>query len=92
MDELTLRKNADQGRYEALIDGDVAGYSDYEVAGGFVTFPHTVTEPEYGGQGVATAMARYSLDDVRAQGLKVRPVCSFYVDYLRKHREYQDLL
>ena len=92
MDELIVRKNAEQGRYEAFIDGELAGYSDFEIGGGFVTFPHTVTEPEYGGQGVATAVVRYSLDDVRKQGLKVRPVCSFYVDYLRKHPEVQDLL
>lgn len=92
MDELTVRKNAEQGRYEAFIGGDLAGFSEYELGGGFVTFPHTVTEPEYGGQGVATAVARYSLDDVREQRLRVRPVCSFYVDFLRKNPEYRDLL
>ncbi len=92
MDDLTVRKNEQQSRFEAFVGADLVGFSEYEVGGGYITFPHTVTEPEYGGQGVASQVARYSLEDARAQGLKIRPICSFYVDYLRKHPEYQDLL
>ncbi|MBK7722822.1 MAG: N-acetyltransferase [Austwickia sp.] len=92
MGEVSVRKNEREGRYEAYVGADLAGYSEYEVGGGYVTFPHTVTEPEHGGKGVASEVARHSLEDVRSQGLKVRPICSFYVDYLRRHPEYQDLL
>lgn len=92
MDDVTVSKNEAQGRYEAFIDGDLAGYADYEVGDDVVTFAHTVTERQYGGRGVATAVAKFSLDDVRGQGLRVRPVCSFYVDYLRRNPEYRDLL
>lgn len=90
--DVQVTKDEVRSRYEAHIDGELAGWSEYDVRGGAVVFPHTVTLPAFGGQGVASEVARVSLDDAREQGLRVVPVCSFYVDYLRRHPEYQDLL
>lgn len=91
--EPTITRNSERSRYEASLDGAVVGYSDYLLTGDVVVFPHTVTEPEYGGRGVASALARFSLDDVRARGgLTVLPQCSFYADWIRRHPEYADLL
>lgn len=91
--EPTITRNDARGRYEAHLDGAIAGYSEYRIAGDLVIFPHTVTEPEYGGRGVASALARYSLGDVRAAGgLRVVPECSFYAEWIRRNPEYADLL
>lgn len=90
---VTLRHNQDLSRYEALVDGQVASYASYQLNGDVVAFDHTVTEPEFGGQGLASKVAAFSLEDVRAAGRKVIPVCSFYVTYLRRYpEEYGDLL
>lgn len=91
MSDVTVVENTEGSRYEAIIDGEVAGFADYRVEGNVVTFPHTVTDPAYGGQGVASAVARKALDDARERGQKVEPVCSFFAGYLDKHPEYADL-
>lgn len=90
--DVTVTDNPEQGRYEARIGDQPAGYSEYERVGNLVAFTHTVVPPEFGGRGIASAMAAYSLQDAREKGLTVRPVCSFYVTYLEKHPEYADLL
>ena len=74
-----------------LADGDVA-FSDYRPMPGKVMFPHTVVPQAHGGQGVASMLAKASLDWARAQGLKVIPACSFYADYMKRHAETHDLL
>ncbi len=91
MSEVTIVKNDARSRYEAILDGEVAGFSDYRTRGDVVVFPHTVTQPAYGGRGIASALARVSLDDARDQGKRVDPQCSFYADYIDKHPEYADL-
>lgn len=91
--EITVKKNEQAGRYEALTDdGTVAGFADYRVSGDSVVFPHTVTEREFGGQGVASKVAKAALDDVRKAGKKAVPSCSFFADYIERHPEYADLV
>jgi len=56
-------------------------------------FPHTVVRDEYGGRGIASQLAQFALDDVAATGgLKVVPVCSFFVGFIAKHPEYAGLV
>ncbi len=93
MSEVEIRHNVDRARYEAWIGDQLAGFADYHRQGSTVIFPHTVTEPEFGGRGVASALARASLDDVRAQGgLRVIPSCSFYAGWIERNPQYGDLV
>ncbi|MCF6736818.1 GNAT family N-acetyltransferase, partial [Blastococcus sp. KM273129] len=39
------------GRFEVLVDGQVAGYAEYRRRGPSVAFTHTVVEPEFEGRG-----------------------------------------
>ena len=91
-EEPTVTDNPEQSRYEAHLGDQLAGYVEYERVGGLVAFTHTVVPDEFGGRGIASAMASASLDDAREKNLKVRPVCPFYVRYLERHPEYADLL
>lgn len=92
MSDVKVTDNAARSRYEAYVEGALAGYADYRVEGDVMTFPHTVTEPEFSGRGVASALARVSLDSAREAGRAVRPACAFYAGWIDKHPEYQDLL
>ncbi len=50
-------------------------------------------EARVGGQGVASALVRGALDDVRAQQREVLAVCPFVSGYIGRHlSEYGDLL
>jgi uncharacterized protein len=80
-------------RYEARIDGELAGIAEYRPSDRIVTFVHTEVMSAFEGKGVGSALVRGALDDVRAHGKKVRAVCPFVKGYVEKHSdEYGDLL
>jgi predicted GNAT family acetyltransferase len=90
--QIEVRDDPSASRYEAVLDGAVAGFAAYERNGDVVVFTHTQVDPAYGGQGIGTTIIEASLADVRAKGLTVTPVCPFYVTYFEKHPEAADLL
>jgi predicted dinucleotide-binding enzyme/predicted GNAT family acetyltransferase len=68
--------NASRMRYEALIDGAVAGFGEYILTDELIVFTHTEVDPAYEGQGVGSAIARFALEDVRREGRRsVLPTC-----------------
>jgi uncharacterized protein len=84
--------NPTESRYEAWVDGTLAGLSQYELTADTIVFLHTVVAAEYEGQGVASAIARYALDDARARDLHVRPLCPYIRGWIQRHPEYADLV
>jgi predicted GNAT family acetyltransferase len=87
-----INHNENDRRYEATVDGRPSGFCQYEIKGDTVTFTHTVVEPEFEGQGVGSALAKFVLEDSRAQQRKVVPVCEFIGAYIRRHGEYKNLV
>ena len=81
----------DKHRFEAHVDGHLAGYAQYMRQDGVVTYPHTVVGEQYEGQGVGSALARAALDDARARGLRVNATCPFISRWIQLHPAYQDL-
>lgn len=82
----------DRHRYEARIDGELAGFAEYRRRDGVITFTHTDVDSAAQGSGVASALARASLDAAREAGDSVEPVCPFYAGWIERHPDYQDLL
>ncbi|NGO11383.1 N-acetyltransferase [Streptomyces sp. HC44] len=83
------------GRYEARVDGDsaaVAGFAQYIRTAELIAFVHTEVAPEHEGKGVGSELARTSLDEARAAGLRVLATCPFYATWISRHAEYADLL
>jgi predicted GNAT family acetyltransferase len=89
---VTVEDNPMVTRYEARINGALAGISEYELTPDTIIFLHTVVAQKYEGQGVGGAIARYALDDARARGLNVRALCPFIRSWLGRHHEYSDLI
>jgi len=92
MIDVTVNNNPAQHRYDAFIDGALAGYCEYNLLEGAIMFTHTEVLPEREGLGVASALARHVLDAARAQGLQVIPACPFVAGWIHKHHEYADLV
>jgi uncharacterized protein len=84
--------NLNLSRYEIYVDGELAGFADFEMEGAAAVFPHTEIAAKFGGRGLGTTLIREALDDVRARGTSVVPACSFVEDFLAKNPEYQDLI
>lgn len=84
----------EQNRYEITVDGELAGFAEYQLRrdGRAVVFIHTEIFPRFEGQGVGGALARAALDDVRATGRKAVPLCPFIKGWIEKHPDYQDLV
>ncbi|MER7742547.1 GNAT family N-acetyltransferase [Streptomyces sp. NPDC096538] len=80
-------------RYEARVDGRLAGFSEYlrTSESGLIVFTHTEVDPKFNGQGVGSALARAGLDAARADGRRVLVVCPFITAWMARHPGYQDL-
>jgi predicted GNAT family acetyltransferase len=89
---VTVSDAPERSRYEARIDGEVAGFAAYRHDGDVLVFTHTEVDDEHEGQGVGGALARHVLDDVRRRGLTARLRCPFLAEWARRHPEYSDVL
>ncbi|MDA7418718.1 GNAT family N-acetyltransferase [Xenophilus arseniciresistens] len=89
---LHFSNNVAEHRYEARHGDTLAAYVEYSQLANGVLFSHTEVLPEYEGRGVGSAIARHVLDSARADGQFVIPACQFIAGYIRKHREYVDLV
>lgn len=79
-------------RFEIALPGGDIAFADYRLLTGKVMFPHTVVPPAHEGKGLGSALAREALAFARDEGLQVIPACSFFVTFMRRHPETQDLL
>ncbi|HZG09043.1 MAG TPA: GNAT family N-acetyltransferase [Allosphingosinicella sp.] len=83
--------NRAESQYELVVDGHKA-LAAYQLADERISFTHTEVPTELEGQGIGTRLVAGALDQVRAEGLKVVPLCSFVRHYVETHPEVQDLL
>lgn len=89
---ISVVDNAERQRFEALVDGELAGFADYRPGDGVLAFTHTEVDPAYRGKGVGAVLVGTALDQVRTDGHRVLPLCSFVADYVSHHPEYADLV
>jgi uncharacterized protein len=85
-----VRKDETTRLYEALIDGRVVGNLAYETTGGRVTLTHSYVDPDQRHRGIASALARYALEDLSQSQAKVGIYCGFVADYVQEHPEFND--
>jgi predicted GNAT family acetyltransferase len=78
-------------RFSARIDGREC-VADYELIDGVMWLTNTAVPPALRSRGIAAELVRSALEFARAQGLKVRPACSYVRAYMRRHPDSNDLL
>ena len=79
-------------RFEVTVDGELAGFLVYRSRKGLLALIHTEVEDRFGGRGLGGQLARFALDQARAQGLAVLPFCPFVNEWMKRHPEYVDLV
>jgi uncharacterized protein len=84
--------NQEKRRYEARVDGELAGVVFYQPRPDSVVLVHTEVADEFEGQGVGGRLVAGALEDIRRRGLVVTPVCAFARAYIERHPEYADLV
>jgi predicted GNAT family acetyltransferase len=84
-------RDEDRSRWEGSIDGEVVTVLAFRRHGDVLDLTHTGTEPAFRGRGLASAVTRAALEDVRRRGEKVHASCPFAVAFLDDHPEFADL-
>ena len=90
--DVTMANEPQASRFTASAEGRVVGAAEYVVANGLRHFTHTEVDPELQGQGIAGRLARFALDDTRAQGFRAVPHCSYIAAWIDRHPDYADLV
>ncbi len=65
---------------------------EYETAPGALTITHTEVPKALEGQGLASRIASLVVAKARHRGVKLIPLCPFFIAYLKKHAEHSDLV
>ena len=92
---LTIGHNetASHGRYFIRLAEDAEAEMTYRrTADHVITIDHTYTPPAYRGHNVAQRLMDRVIADVRAEGTRIVPLCSYVAAQFRRHPEWADLL
>jgi predicted GNAT family acetyltransferase len=91
--DITVTDAPERERFEAHDqDGTLLGVLTYQLTGNIIAYTHTGVEPEYEGHGVGSILARAAMDDARAKGRTVVPICPFVAAWLDDHHDYDAIL
>ncbi|MFG2101209.1 GNAT family N-acetyltransferase [Micromonospora echinaurantiaca] len=91
--QFTVTDVPERERFEARDEaGALAGLVTYQLTGAIIAYTHTEVEAAFEGQGVGSTLARAVMDDARAKGRTVVPICPFLSGWLGKHPEYDNVV
>lgn len=90
--ETTLVRNDAESRYELRVGDALVGLIAFRSRPGRVVLIHTEVDERFEGQGLGGRFVSGALDDVRARGLQVTPLCPFVAAYIQEHPGYADLV
>jgi predicted GNAT family acetyltransferase len=91
LDDVVVSNNEQSSRFEATVDG-LRSLITYRRFPDRLVLQHTEVPAPLEGKGLAAKLTRAALDFARANHLRVVPLCPYVSRFLRRHREYQDLL
>jgi hypothetical protein len=91
LDDVAVTHNEAAHRFEATVDR-LRSLLAYRLFPDRIVLHHTEVPPPIEGHGIAAKLTRAALDFARANHLRVVPLCPYVSSFLRKHREYQDLV
>ena len=91
LNNVGVRHNEEARRFELYING-LRALLNYRLSLDRIVLLHTEVPQSLEGQGLATNLTRFALDFAREKRLAVVPLCPYASSFIRKHKEYQDLV
>ncbi len=88
---MSVKDNPERSRFELEEDGHVA-FANYRREGDVLVIPHVEAPPALRGSGAAGRLMQGMMETVRAQGLKVVPTCGYAAAWIKRHKEFDDLV
>ncbi len=89
-DELEVINNPAENRFELWVDGKLAKL-DYTTDGNTINMTHVGVPVEFRGQGLAAVITKAGLEYAKAKSLRVVPICSYVMSYIRRNPQYLEL-
>jgi len=86
-----LRNNIDEQRYEWDEQG-MTSWADYRIVDDRIYIDHVEAPVPLRGTGASGRLMEAMSADIRAQGLKVTPICGYAAAWLRRSHEFRDLV
>jgi predicted GNAT family acetyltransferase len=90
MSAASVTDNPARHRFELAVEGQVA-FAVYHREPGLWTITYVESPVALRGTGVAGQLMQGVLEQARAEGVKVAPVCGYAVAYMKRHPEYADV-
>lgn len=89
--EYSITHNQQNHRFETIVDAHMA-YVEYVPFEKGIRMTHTIVPQPIEGRGIAAALVKATLEFALREKIKVVPICSYVVAYLKRHTEYETLL
>ena len=86
-----LKINPSTHRFEMEVEGHIA-FIDYKLTADKLFLIHTEVPKELEGRGIARAIVEKAFQFAKDKGYKVVPICPYIQSYLKKHREWDDII
>jgi predicted GNAT family acetyltransferase len=87
----SVRDNIDRHRFELERNGQLA-FATYERRDSSLVIRHVEAAVPLRGTGAAGDLMQGVAEIARSEGLKITPLCGYAYAWIRRHREYHDLL
>jgi len=89
--QISIINNTKLNRFETEINGEFA-YVEYRFYKGDIALMHTVVPEADRNKGIASALAKFALEYVKEQKLKLMVYCPVIAKYIKLHPEYKTLI
>ena len=87
-----VRNNTALERFEITVDGEVAGYIEYQDTAGERAFVHTEIDPRFEGQGYGRDLVEAALHATGAEGLGALPMCRVVGHFIETRPQYLSMV
>jgi hypothetical protein len=93
MTDTRFHDDTARNRYQLLLGDDEVGFIEYDRVGEkSILIKHTEVLPGHEGKGYASTLVQSALDNIRGQGKSVIPICTYALNWVRKHPDYHGLV
>ena len=92
-DAIIVEDNGSKGRYVVREPGGAEAEMTFTKVGEKrIIIDHTLVPDAFRGQGMGLKLVQRGVDDARAAGKKIIPLCPFANAQFRRHPEWEDVL
>lgn len=90
--DIRSTENGSHGRYSVSVDGHEAEMTYSRTSPKLIIIDHTGVPDALRGRGLGQALALHAVEQARAGGWKIMPLCPFFRAQAMRHPEWSDIV